>query len=86
MDLSIGQTTGQTLGVFNGSLDIDNQAEIVKYEMNITNHIKEIFEGNQSSKIYLTVRDRVQNPNSVVIFGPNHPTFPAKLKLTYTKS
>ncbi len=86
VDLSIGQTTGQTLGVFNGSLDIDNQAEIVKYEMNITNHIKEIFEGNQSSKIYLTVRDRVQNPNSVVIFGPNHPTFPAKLKLTYTKS
>jgi len=86
VDLSIGQELGQTFGIFNGSLSIDNQAEIVRYEMNITNHVKDVFRGLQSPILYLTVRDRVQNPNSVVLFGPNHPTFPTKLKLTYTKS
>lgn len=86
IDLNIGQEVGQTLGIFNGSLSRDNLTEIVSYEMNITNHVKEIFNGTRSSKLILSVRDRVQNPNSVVIFGPNHPTFPARLKLTYTKS
>ena len=86
VDLNIGREVGQTLGIFNGSLDSDDLNEIVRYEMNITNHVKGIFDGTQSSRLFLTVRDRIQNPNSVVIFGPNHPTFPAKLKLTYTKS
>lgn len=86
VDLNIGREVGQTLGIFNGSIENDDFNELVRYEMNITNHVKGIFDGTQSSKLFLTVRDRIQNPNSVVIFGPNHPTFPAKLKLTYTKS
>lgn len=86
IDLGIGQIGGQTAGVFDGEAIEDGNSVIFKYEMNITNHLKEIFKDTQPSKLYLIVRDRVQTPNSLILYGPDHPTLGAKLKLTYTKS
>ena len=86
IDLSIGQDQGQTRGIFDGELEVDEENEIIKYEMNITTHIKAILEGTQSSKLFIAVRNRTQTPNNLIIYGPNHPTYPARLKLTHTKS
>jgi len=86
IDLELGNTTGTLDGVFEGGLVIDAEENIARYEMNITTHLKEVLKGTNTPILYLTVRNRVQNPNSLIIFGPDHPTYPARLKLTYTKS
>lgn len=84
-DLEIASTSGLT-SVFDGNIDLDNPNMIISYEMNITSYIKELFDGEESSKLYLRVRNRVQTPNALIFYGPDHPTHPIKLKLTYTKS
>lgn len=86
IDLAIGQEQGQTRGIFGGELQVDAEKDVIKYEMNITTHVKEILQGRQSSKMFITVRNRIQTPNNLVIYGPDHPVYPARLKLTYTKS
>lgn len=85
-DLQLGLINNQTNVIFDGEADIDLSMDIVTYEMNITAHIKQVLDGLQPTKLYLRVRNRVQTPNALVIYGPNHPTYPTRLKLTYTKS
>ncbi len=86
IDLAVGQEQGQTRGIFDGDIEVDETKQIVKYEMNITTHLKEILEGRQSSKMFIAVRNRTQTPNNLIIYGPNHPIYPVRLKLTHTKS
>lgn len=86
IDLSLGKSIGQVQGFFDGEIDIDIDEEVVRYEMNITTYIKEFLKGAEESKIYLTVRNRVDNPNNVILYGSNHPTYRPRLNLTYTKS
>ena len=84
-DLNYGQTIGQVGGVFDGVLE-EVEEDIFRYEMNITTHVKRFLKDVESPLIYLTVRDRVDTPNNVIVYGPNHPTYRARLKLTYTKT
>ena len=86
IDLAIGQNQGQTRGIFDGDIEIDEDEQVVRYEMNITTHVKQIIEGAEPSKVFIAVRNRTQTPNNLIIYGPNHPIYPARLKLTYTKS
>ena len=84
-DLSYGQLIGQVGGVFDGQLE-EVEEGIYRYELNITTHVKEFLKDSETPLLYLTVRDRVDTPNNVIIYGPNHPMYRAKLKLTYTKT
>lgn len=86
IDLSVSLSDSRIPFVF-GGLKESREGELTKYEMNITNHVKAMFDGTEGlSTLYLTVRNRVQNPNRVILYGPDHPTYPIKLNLTYTKS
>lgn len=71
---------------FGGIRQQDATKNVFKYEMSITTHLINVFRGRQEDIIYLRIGNKLINPATTILYGPNHPEFPAKLKLTYTKS
>ena len=71
---------------FGGELeDVEENGTVLrKYTMNVTSHIQSYLSGDASSTLVLSVDNRSDNVRRTVLFGPDHPTHPAKLKLTYT--
>lgn len=57
---------------------------VYRYNMNITNQVKDILAGNQENVIYFNPFGKGNIPNRAVIFGPNHPTYAPRLRITYT--
>jgi hypothetical protein len=57
---------------------------VYRYNMNVTNQIKDILAGNQQNIIYFNPFGKGNFPNRAVIFGPNHPTYAPRLRITYT--
>jgi Domain of unknown function (DUF4270) len=57
---------------------------VYKYSMNVTNQIKDIYAGNQQNIIYFNPFGKANIPNRAVIFGPNHPIFAPRLRISYT--
>ncbi len=87
LDLEIAINTGQIGGIFNGFRQTRIDDNTVKYQLNITNFVKELFRGVEDrTTLYLIIRNRVETPNNVILYGPDHPDFPATLRLTYTNS
>jgi hypothetical protein len=67
-------------------MEEDTEKNKIKYEMNITTHLIDVLNGREGDILYLRIANKVNNPATAVLYGPNHPQFPARLKLTYTKS
>ncbi|MBT8191719.1 MAG: DUF4270 domain-containing protein [Bacteroidia bacterium] len=56
-----------------------------RYEMVITNHLKNIMSGQiDKPEIVITGLGKQERPNRSVLFGPSHPEFPAILKIITT--
>lgn len=75
-DIIIGPTAfgGQfTEGDFNNT-----------YSMNVSAQIQDIVDGTENPEIFIRAFGKQENANRVVLYGPNHPDFSAKLKITYT--
>ena len=70
---------------FKGGLEMDEEKQLVKYTMNLTAHIKRVYDGELDPQLLLSVFDKTQNPNYSILYGPGHSTYPAKLKLTFTR-
>jgi len=85
-DVSIARDFVFDLRHFGGFRETDTEKNKIKYEMNITTHIIDVLKGNEGDLLYLRIGDKVNNPATAILYGPNHPQFPARLKLTYTKS
>lgn len=80
-------TGGLSIGsLFGGVLEEveENGTVLRKYSMSVTSHIQSYLEGEASSTLVLSVSNRSENPRRSVLYGPDHSTNPAKLKLTYT--
>lgn len=86
VDLGVSINNATNPFIFGGERETLENG-IMKYEMNVTNHVKAILDGAEDlTTLFLTVRSRSQNANRVVLYGPDHPEYPIRLKLTYTKS
>ena len=86
-DLEAAIEVGSIIGVFGGNLTEVNSNNVVlqKYTMNISNHLQDIIDGVEASdEIFITALSKAQNAQRVILFGPGHSTYPAKLNLTYT--
>lgn len=85
-DLSLGFPTVAIGALFGGELlDVEENGTVLrKYTMNITSHIQNYFDEGTNPILVLSVDNRTDNPARTVLFGPDHPTNPARLKLTYT--
>ena len=87
-DLVLGANVGlvQVGAIFGGGLTEveENGTTIRKYQMNITKHVQNYLEGTVSSRLLLSVVNRSEFVSRSILLGPDHPTSPPKLKLTYT--
>jgi hypothetical protein len=83
-DLEIGRFSGSRSILFNGNLETDPTTDISTYKMNITAHVKDMLKGLESSKVYLSVLDKADNPTRAILYGPQHSIYPIKVKITYT--
>jgi len=58
---------------------------IYKYEMKLTNKVKEILEENKENILYFNPFSKSDFPHRAVLFGPNDPIYAPKLRVYYTK-
>ncbi len=79
-------TTDAFNRIFGGRLGARNPGPpvVYRYNMNVTNQVKDIYEGNKENIIYFNPFAKGNIPNRAVIFGPNHPTFAPRLRIAYT--
>jgi hypothetical protein len=57
---------------------------VYKYEMKVTNKVKEILRGNKENILYFNPFSKSDYPNRVVLFGPNDPIYAPRLRVYYT--
>ena len=72
--------------VFGGkrSDPIPGPPTVYKYEVKVTNKIKEILEGNKENVLYFNPFSKADYPHRAVLFGPNNPTYAPRLRVYYT--
>ena len=74
-----------SIDLFGGTVFTDSQGRL-KYSMNITAGVQDIVQGRAENKIFLSSYLKQNNPRRLVLYGPGHPEFPAKLSLTFTRT
>lgn len=55
-----------------------------KYRLNISAHFRDMRDGIASNRLQITALARSQSASRVIIYGPGHSTFSAKLNLSFT--
>jgi hypothetical protein len=73
--------------LFGGNLTdtIPGPQVVYRYNMRVTNQVKEIFTGSKENIIYFNPILKGNIPNRSVLFGPNHPTLAPRLRIYYTE-
>ncbi len=77
-------------------IETENGVTLTKYKINISGYFQQIIEGTsvngfnlsagvEQTSFYFQLPPKPSDPSRVVFYGPNHPTHPLKLNLTYTK-
>ncbi|MEZ5041383.1 MAG: DUF4270 family protein [Saprospiraceae bacterium] len=70
---------------FGGDLEEGVNGEAGLYTMNISTHLQRMIDGDEVNELIMSVFRRGDNPHRSVLAGAKHPTFPVKLKITFTK-
>lgn len=79
--------TGLTIldGIVREAMD-ENGNDIKTVTFNITNYVQNLLKDDiSSSKITISPLGRSESPRRTVFYGLNHPDYPAKLRIAYTK-
>jgi Domain of unknown function (DUF4270) len=82
VNLAIG---AQDLSLFGGDLTTDGDG-IKMYSMNITASVQDIVQGRAENSIFLSSFLKQNDSRRVILYGPGHPDFPARLKIIFTKT
>ena len=75
------------LSLFGGQVEetMTASGEMVRtYTLNISSHFQEMVEGRVDNTLVLRVFPKQERGSRVILYGPNHSRYPAKLNLTYT--
>ncbi len=75
----------QQISFFGGGLIRDGDGNQF-YRMNITASIQDIVQGRAGNRIFLSSYLKQNDPSRVILFGPGHPDFPARLSIRFTKT
>ena len=70
---------------FGGDIVEDDEGRLV-YRMNVTAGVQDIVAGREENKLFISSYLKQNNPRRVILYGPGHSQFPAKLRLTYTRT
>jgi hypothetical protein len=85
-DVAIAIQQFRLLAPFGGNL-MDPDSIGVKpqrYVMNVTTSLQDIYKGITENQYFISPFLKASVPNRVMLYGPSHPEYPARLKLTYT--
>ena len=55
------------------------------YKLNITAAFQEMIDGSLSNELVVAALSTTEQANRTILYGANHPSFPMKLNLTFTK-
>jgi hypothetical protein len=75
----------QEISFFGGALDTDDDGNAI-YRMNITASVQDIVQGRAGNRIFVSSFLKQNDPRRVILYGPGHPDFPARLSLRFTKT
>jgi hypothetical protein len=73
--------------LFGGNLTdtIPGPPVVYRYNMRVTNQVKEIYSGTEENIIYFNPILKGNIPNRSVLYGPNHPALAPRLRIYYTE-
>ncbi|MEO0338094.1 MAG: DUF4270 family protein [Bacteroidota bacterium] len=74
----------ETLNRFGGSIEDNPEPTPDTYTMNISTHFQDMLDGVYDPEMYILVSPKVSNASRVVLFGPDHPEYSIKLRVTGT--
>lgn len=74
---------GDIPGRFGGVLVEESNAPNV-YRMNIGTQLQDIIDGREENELFLILVSKVNRAQRTVLFGPSHPEYPIKLRVTGT--
>jgi len=77
--------SAQELDLFGGELTTDSDGNKM-YRMNITGSVQDILQGRAENSIFLSSFLKQNDPRRVILYGPGHPDFPAKLTIIFTET
>ncbi|MCC6723850.1 MAG: DUF4270 family protein [Saprospiraceae bacterium] len=60
-------------------------ADDIQYKISLSAHMQKMIAGKTTKTLRFTVNNRTESPTRVVLGGPSHSEFPAKLRISYTK-
>ena len=81
-DVSVGLSRQDLALIFGGNLEEENSPQT--YKMNLSAYFKELKNGEVGNRLLITPLYRAELANRVVLCGPKHPDYPAKIKLSLT--
>ncbi|MFQ5446381.1 MAG: DUF4270 family protein [Saprospiraceae bacterium] len=81
VQLAINRAGDQFNNIFGGDFDSADNT----YKLNITSHIQGMMDGSKSSRLLVTVYNRAEYPNRVVLAGSQHSEHPVKLNVSFTR-
>jgi len=65
-------------------VDDGNGNTLIKYRFNISSHFQNMVNGTFPDPIFLRIFGKQETASRVMLYGPGHSQFPAKLNLAYT--
>lgn len=77
-------SASSTALVFGGVIVKGESGEPDYYELNISNHLQKIIDGEAPNEIYLGCYQSATTPNRVALYGAGHSQYPMELKVSFT--
>lgn len=75
----------QEISFFGGNLSRDDDGNLL-YRMNVTASIQDIVQNRAENQIFISSFLKQNNARRVILYGPGHPDFPARLNVRFTKT
>lgn len=83
-DVVIGVANGSLNTIFGGKIEKGTNGQPSKYTVNLSTYFQGVVDGESPKEIYLLSRYSARRAERTPICGAKHPTYPMKLRITYT--
>jgi hypothetical protein len=70
---------------FGGYLIQNDSTGVKSFKINLSTYLQRVAKNQASRTIYISLFNEAENPRRLILAGPNHPKYPIKLKVAYTK-
>ena len=84
-DLTLGLLAEDVPAVQGGTLVPGSNGEPGFFRFNVTAQVNAVLAGEVGSSLQLSLQNKSTTPNRVVLYGPGHSQFPARLQLSVTR-